>query len=98
MMWTYDRDADALYITLDEGANVVRSIVVDSGTIVDVDERGDGVGIEILRPARDWPLDEVARIARLSEEQLLSLKVMSREGGMGEFPYPSRQDAALAAG
>ncbi|MBI2580182.1 DUF2283 domain-containing protein [Candidatus Woesearchaeota archaeon] len=43
----YDPDADAMYITLREG-EVHRTSEVDKNTIIDFDEKGDVVGIEIL--------------------------------------------------
>lgn len=54
----YDRDADALYIEVRAGI-VSRTRQVDSGTLVDLDEAGRLIGIEVLRPARDWPLQRV---------------------------------------
>jgi uncharacterized protein YuzE len=55
---TYDADADALYITVRAG-EVAATREVDERTFVDVDASDHVLGIEVLQPARDWPLDEV---------------------------------------
>lgn len=56
---SYDQEADALYLKLQTGRLVARTIEIDPGTMVDVDETGELTGIEVIRPARDWPLDEI---------------------------------------
>lgn len=48
MKVTYDREADAIYIGLRD-ADVARSSDVAEGMIVDYDDAGEIVGIEILR-------------------------------------------------
>ncbi len=45
----YDREADALYVPLQKrGTAVHRSVFVDDATTVDLDIRGEPVGIEVL--------------------------------------------------
>lgn len=44
----YDAAVDALYLPFRRGARVSRSIVVDAKRIVDLDDRGNAVGIEVL--------------------------------------------------
>ena len=58
MNLVYDNEAGALAIKLIDGI-VDRTVEVDSGTLVDVDEHGRVLSIEVIRPARRWPLDEV---------------------------------------
>ena len=58
MIFSYDHDADALYIEMSDSP-VARTRQFDEGTIVDLDESGEVVGIEVLRPARDWPLEQI---------------------------------------
>ncbi|MXY78015.1 MAG: DUF2283 domain-containing protein [Acidimicrobiia bacterium] len=55
MIFSYDYDADALYIEITDSP-VARTRQFDEGTMVDLDESGEVVGIEVLRPARAWPL------------------------------------------
>ena len=59
VQFEYDESVDALYIRLREGGAVVRTAQLDRGTLVDVDEFGRAVGVEIVSPARDWPLDDL---------------------------------------
>ncbi|MDP9797569.1 uncharacterized protein YuzE [Catenuloplanes nepalensis] len=55
----HDREADAVYVTLAHGAPV-RTVEFDPGTVVDVDAAGNPIGIEILRPCREWPLAAIS--------------------------------------
>ncbi|MGH2739189.1 MAG: DUF2283 domain-containing protein [Actinomycetota bacterium] len=48
MRYTYDDEADALYIHIDEKARPARSIIVDEDRTVDVDEGGRAVGVELV--------------------------------------------------
>ncbi len=59
MEMTYDQSVDALYIRLAGDQPVARSEQIDAGTLVDLDRFGHVLGIEVLHPARDWPLDEI---------------------------------------
>lgn len=56
-----DRDADALYLTLDESA-VVESEEVAPGLIVDYNAAGLVVGIEMLQLSRRAPDLETGRL------------------------------------
>jgi uncharacterized protein YuzE len=64
----YDQAADALYVTLADAEIVARTIRVDAGTLVDVDRLGHPIGIEIIRPARPWPLQEVFKRFQVRDE------------------------------
>jgi uncharacterized protein YuzE len=48
MRYTYDDEADALYVRLVEDVEPVRSVVVDDDRAVDMDDSDRVVGIEIL--------------------------------------------------
>ncbi len=54
----YDREADALYLRLRVGL-ACRTEEIDPGTLLDLDEHGELLGIEVIRPSRAWPLEEV---------------------------------------
>ncbi len=54
----YDNDADALYVTLHDGL-VRRSEQVDAGTVVDLDEHGQVLAVEVIGPDRAWLTDEL---------------------------------------
>ena len=54
----FDEQADALYVRLDESP-VVESEEVRPGVVLDLDGRGEIVGIEILRVAERLPTAEL---------------------------------------
>lgn len=80
----YDDEADALYIGLSD-AVVSRSVDYDRGTIVDVDASETIVGIEVIRPARSWPLDAIARDYRIDRADMEILSSMW--GTSSVYPY-----------
>jgi uncharacterized protein YuzE len=69
---TLDLDADALYIRLTDD-EVTRTVQVDKGTLVDLDPAGAVVGIEIIQPARTWPLEEILGRFGVSEHDAREL-------------------------
>ena len=75
MKYSYDYDTKALYIELsDDPVDETRQM--DAGTMVDLDESGGVVGIEVLRPGRPWPLDEIMKRFPLAENDKLLLNAM----------------------
>jgi uncharacterized protein YuzE len=60
MRFTYDDEADALYIYLHEGDAIDRSIVVDDDRTVDVDAHGWAIGTEVLRASARVELKDIA--------------------------------------
>lgn len=88
MTLEYDRDADALAITLAAGI-VARTEEIDAGTLVDLDERGNVLAIEVIRPERPWPIDEIAARFGLSDEEVDVLKGLRRGDGTLEFSEPA---------
>ena len=73
----HDLEADALYITLREG-DAARTVELDSGTLVDVDDDGTPLGLEVIHPHRDWPLDAFIRQFNIPLEQENALRVHAR--------------------
>ncbi len=58
---SYDRVADALYIRLREG-KVADSVELNEGMIVDLNERGEIVGLEIINFSKSGvDLDKIVR-------------------------------------
>jgi uncharacterized protein YuzE len=57
----YDREADALYVRLVADAGVARTIEVDDYRILDLDEHGQVVGLEVLYPAANLTIAPIAR-------------------------------------
>ena len=56
MRLNYDTEADALDVRIAEGI-VARTEEIETGTLVDLDEHGRLLSIEVIRPARRWPLE-----------------------------------------
>jgi uncharacterized protein YuzE len=85
----YDQQADALYIELNGAAEVARTVEIDPGTLVDVDADGKLLGVEVIRPARPWPLDEVlSQFPADHEEDARLLRLLERTAGAaGTFTY-----------
>ena len=75
MKYSYDYDTKALYIELSDDP-VDETHQLDAGTMVDLDESGGVVGIEVLRPGRPWPLDEIMKRFPLAEDDKLLLNSM----------------------
>ena len=85
MLFDYDRETDVLYVRFHEGGLVARTEEIDSGTLVDVDESGLPVGIEILRPARPIRVDEIAHRFSISADDIRVLNSLWAENAV--FPY-----------
>ncbi|MGN6867079.1 MAG: DUF2283 domain-containing protein [Solirubrobacteraceae bacterium] len=66
----YDREADALYVQLADGARV-HAIEIDDATYIDVDSDGRAVGLELLYPSIGMNLrplvDRLALDSQLAE-------------------------------
>ena len=90
MRFQYDREADALMISVREG-RVSRTEKVDRGTLLDIDKDGVLLGIEVLQPARKWPLDEILASHHLSEQDGQTLRAVW--SGSGQI---SSRDAATS--
>lgn len=48
MKFTYDDEADAVYVYVLEGSTVASSEVLDDGRVIDLDEGGYLIGVETL--------------------------------------------------
>lgn len=54
----YDTTAGALSFEVSDEP-VVRTVTLDSETLVDLDAAGRVVAVEVLRPERPWPVDQI---------------------------------------
>ena len=59
---TYDSEANTAYLSLREKAVVAKTIEVTAHVILDMDEDSQPIGVELLYPARELPLDELQRL------------------------------------
>jgi len=91
--FSYDQEADALAISVRDDRLVARTIQVDQGTLVDVDENGVAVVIEVLRPARSWPIDEIIEQYGIDEDDAHVLRSMWEANGRYPFVAAELQPA-----
>jgi len=87
MILTYSDTADALYINLKPEAVPTQGEEIDSATLVDLDDAGELVGIEVLHPAREWPLDAIADRFFIPMEELLQLRTLWNRSENAPFPF-----------
>jgi uncharacterized protein YuzE len=74
MRFTYDDEADAVYVYVLEDGMVASSEVLDDGRVIDLDEGGHLIGVEILEAS-----ERGVRLADLIERfQLESLRAKLR--------------------
>ena len=73
----YDREVDALYVRLQE-KYVARTVEVEEGLNLDLDDSGKLIGLEILDATERYPL---ADIFNISTENLILEKDLVRRVG-----------------
>ena len=61
MKVTYDPDADAMYIRL-TSEKFSKTKVIDDNTILDLDKKGNVIGIELLFVSKHLPKDFFSRV------------------------------------
>jgi uncharacterized protein YuzE len=87
MKVTYDQQADALYIEL-QAAAVARTVDIDPGTLVDLDTDGRLIGVELIRPARPWPLAGILGRFPTDASDARLLRLLERAtGDNGTYTY-----------
>ena len=82
MKVTYDQQADALYIELGD-APVASTVHIDRGTLVDLDAQGHLIGVELIRPARPWPLATILDRFPVDPTSARILRLLERSAGDG---------------
>lgn len=97
MNFNYDSSADTLDIRLGD-ALITRTEQVDGGTLVDLDEHGGVIAIEVIRPARRWPLEEILERFTVSEGDAEVLRSLWSEPRAYPFAEPSELGAGSDAG
>ncbi len=76
MKWTFDAEADAVYVWLAD-ARPVQQVELGDGTIVDLDEAGGVIGIEILSFHAGWDPRFVAEQLSLNESDAVDLQFLA---------------------
>lgn len=97
MTFDYDQRADALDIRLGDTL-VARTEQIDPGTLVDLDEHGRIVSIEVIRPARRWPLDEILDRFEIAEVDAHVLRDLWSAPDRYPFAEPTGSAAGAASG
>lgn len=94
MQIRYDADADALYVQLQVAPElpVSRTRQYDEGTLVDLDRFGNLIGIEVLQPARAWPLDAILENHAVSKDDQKILRDLR-----DKFSFARSTTSGLAA-
>lgn len=59
MHYTYDPQADALYIYLRENLDVVKTIEIDDRRNVDLASDNKAIGVEVLSPGAGFPVQDL---------------------------------------
>ena len=73
----YDREVDALYVRLQE-KYVARTVEIEEGLNLDLDESGKLIGLEILDATERYPLADIFNIS--TENLILEKDLMKRVG------------------
>ena len=73
----YDREVDALYVRLQE-KYVARTVEVEEGLNLDLDDSGKLIGLEILDATERYPLADIFNIS--TENLILEKDLMKRVG------------------
>lgn len=76
-----DFSSDALYVYIDAAAGplpVSRTSLIDDATLVDLADDGSVVGVEILRPNRLWPMDQILAAGSIPDKAATLLSALSR--------------------
>jgi uncharacterized protein YuzE len=85
MRLTYDLDAGALYIGLNE-QDVARTRQIDDNTLVDLDAAGRPVGIEIASINHPWAADEVLQDFAIPERDAAQIRAYFGSPEPGSVP------------
>jgi uncharacterized protein YuzE len=73
----YDREVDALYVRLQE-KYVARTVEIEEGLNLDLDDSGKLIGLEILDATERYPLADIFNIS--TENLILEKDLVKRVG------------------
>jgi uncharacterized protein YuzE len=93
MRFRYDKEADALTIQLRDGVPVSRTEEVDTGTLVDLDRFGSAIAIEVIRPAREWPVEDIIARFGVDDESAQMLRSLWNRALTYPFTEPELVEA-----
>lgn len=58
----FDEKSDAVYIRLDKTKKIIESQEVESGIVLDFDNKGDVIGIEVLGVKKRIPIEQLKEL------------------------------------
>lgn len=58
----FDEESDAVFIRLNESKEITDSCEVEKGVVLDFDNKGEVIGIEILNVKQRIPLDQLKEL------------------------------------
>ena len=58
----FDEKSDAVYILLDKNKEIIESQEVESGVILDFDDKGQVIGIEIIGVKKRIPVEQLKEL------------------------------------
>ena len=92
----YDPDADALYVTLRDGART-RAVEIDEATYVDIDGNAQALGLEFLYPAMGISLDAAVARFQLHTQRHAIATAIAAAGAPGPVPTATCATVGLAS-
>lgn len=85
---SFDIDADALYVQISTEP-VARTADLDQGSLVDLDAEGRVVGLEIIAPARRWPIEDFLQRFEVPLDAVATLRsIYQLAPGRDTHPQP----------
>ena len=90
MRWTFDVDQGSLYLELGAGEPVEQVEMAD-GTIVDLDDSGGVIGIEVLSAWADWDWRAIVSTFALDAKVAASVEHVARSPLLQVRPVRRRQ-------
>lgn len=89
MRYSYDTEAEALYLTLQDGIVARSQVLPEANLVVDFDSQGRPLGLEVIHPERPWPLADIFSVVG-EEWKSLVREALGILGISEENAYPSR--------
>ena len=89
MSWTYDVDTQSLYVRVST-RETAGQIEMPDGTVVDIDDAGQVVGVEVIRASAPWDLEAVAERFNLSSDAVEQVRWVTET--ISRFGRPTDPD------
>lgn len=76
LKYEYDQRAEALYVTVGSGTPV-RQVEAADGVIVDLDDAGRPIGIDVMVPGGGWNADALVEMFALDDDTARGLRALA---------------------